>query len=73
LFIKLIFSLNQSNNNLISLSLPILPYRSMGYQKDLLAELFSILTKLIYRINGKKIYFTVLEMIECFDINFPAF
>ena len=49
LFIKLMFSVSQSN---INLSLPILPHRSITYQKDLLAELFSVLTKFISRING---------------------
>lgn len=48
LFIKLMFSVSQSN---INLSLPILPHRSITYQKDLLAELFSVLTKFISRIN----------------------
>ena len=46
LFVKLLFSLNQPNY-----PMPVLPYRSMGYQKDLLNELFSIVTRLMHRGN----------------------
>lgn len=48
LFVKLLFSLNESGQ-----IMPVLPYRSMGYQKDLIAELFSIVTKLIHKVKGE--------------------
>lgn len=48
LFVKLLFSLNQPNY-----PMPVLPYRSMGYQKDLLNELFCIVTRLMHKANDK--------------------
>lgn len=48
LFVKILTSLNLANY-----PLPVLPYRSMGYQKDLLSELFSIITRLIPKINDR--------------------
>lgn len=63
IFIKLISVVNQTNlasqtqSNLISSSLPILAFKSLitnnnfQQQKDVLSELFNILTKMIHRIN----------------------
>ena len=51
LFVKLLFSSNQA-----VYPLPVLPFRSIGYQKDLLNELFSIVSKLVHKLNGNRIF-----------------
>ena len=69
IFIKLISVVNQTStasqttNNLLSSSLPILAFKSLiisnnyHQQKDILSELFNILTKIIHRINQSKLSF----------------
>ena len=49
-FIKL---LNQQTQQANFNQLPVLPLRSLSYHKDLIAELFSIVTRIIQKINCK--------------------
>ncbi len=46
IFVKLISTQQQHQQ-------PVLPCRSLSYQKDLLAEMFSVLTRLVQRIHDK--------------------